>query len=360
MLTFQEYFDKITSHITEPYGTSQMKLDHDDESEEPDEGHVGNKRKRTIVFENPLKDEEFLERIDFSKLTIKKDGATEQPSAIFTDEFVTILKSQIHIYKTFIVNNVPVRQDLFDSLMVYTNDNLIKSEPVDITEPSFKKCKIDESGEIHFLESRSFTNYERVPISFELLELGKKEELNNLHITEYQNLIFKKYAAITGLFMPDYFNIEKAPFNPESLHESIFVQVVHAKNHWVVVSNYNPSYKDPDGLNNWFIYDSLNNPTHYLNQIKHVLKRICGESRFIDIIHVHVSKQIGNKDCGLFALGYPLSLAMCVDPGKLIFDQKKIREEFNDIMDNKNLFLFSNSEIDNYSPKFTKICVDLN
>ena len=126
------------------------------------------------------------------------------------------------------------------------------------------------------------------------------------------------------------------------------------------MSNSNPSYEDPECFNNWFVYDSLNNPKCYLNRIKHVLKRFSGGSRFFDIVHVNVSKQKGNKDCGLFALGYALSLAMNLDPGKLIFDQKKLRDEFNSIIDTQNLNLFSHSLIENYCPKFTKHCIDLN
>ncbi|RNA06773.1 Inhibitor of growth 1 [Brachionus plicatilis] len=112
--------------------------------------------------------------------------------------------------------------------------------------------------------------------------------------------------------MPDYFSIEGPPFNPDVLDESFFIQVAHAKNHWVVISNYNPS--EPACSNNWYIYDSLNNPGYYLYTIKNVLKRINDGSRFIKINHIPVSKQNGSIDCGFFALGYALALAMDIDP----------------------------------------------
>ncbi|RNA14216.1 hypothetical protein BpHYR1_004312 [Brachionus plicatilis] len=41
---------------------------------------------------------------------------------------------------------------------------------------------------------------------------------------------------------------------------------------------------------------------------------INGGSRFIEINHIPVSKQNGSIDCGLFALGYALVLAMDIDP----------------------------------------------
>ncbi|RNA19024.1 hypothetical protein BpHYR1_054268 [Brachionus plicatilis] len=181
--------------------------------------------------------------------------------------------------------------------------------------------QMSQCGEIYFLEARSFTDFERVPISLDLLKLDKNQELNNLHITEFQNLIFKKYGS-NRLFMPDYFSIEGPPFNPDVLDESLFIQVANAKNHWVIISNYNPS--EPACSNNWYIYDSLNNPGYYLNTIKNVLKRINGGSRFIKINHIPVSKQNGSVDCGLFALGYALALAMDIDPGDAFHTLLKI------------------------------------
>jgi hypothetical protein len=61
----------------------------------------------------------------------------------------------------------------------------------------------------------------------------------------------------------------------------------------------------------------------------------------------------------LFALGYALSLAMNIDPGKIIFDQKKIRDDFNLITYNQNLNLFSHSYVENCSLKYSKPCIDL-
>ncbi|CAF1031415.1 unnamed protein product [Brachionus calyciflorus] len=142
--------------------------------------------------------------------------------------------------------------------MNYTQKHLIKEEPTENQESNSKRLKHDESSDIQYLETRSYTNYERIPISLDLLKISKRQELNNLQITEFQNLISSKYN-ITGLFMPDYYTVENYPFNPESLRESVFIQVCHAFNHWVVVSNYHPSSNELF-LDNWYIYDSLNNP----------------------------------------------------------------------------------------------------
>ncbi|RNA11944.1 hypothetical protein BpHYR1_032890 [Brachionus plicatilis] len=109
--------------------------------------------------------------------------------------------------------------------------------------------------------------------------------------------------------MPDFYTIDNARFNPEKLSQSLFVQVLHARDHWVVVSNYNPSYVDSDdGYYNWFLYDSF------------------------PVARVEVSKQKGTKACGLFALGYSLALAMDIDPGQLVFDRNKIRGVFSEMI----------------------------
>ncbi|CAF0849480.1 unnamed protein product [Brachionus calyciflorus] len=157
IITFEQYFEKLAAHITDPYGTSQMKFDHD--LEEREEEKIGKKRKiKKIVFDNPLKTNDFLNRIDFIKFEIRK--IVEQPSDLFSKDLFTILKSQIHIYNNYIVKDQP-------------------SEPVDFQEPKAKKIKSDASDDIYYLETRSHSNHERVRISKSLLELTHNQELNN-------------------------------------------------------------------------------------------------------------------------------------------------------------------------------------
>ncbi|RNA17309.1 hypothetical protein BpHYR1_044566 [Brachionus plicatilis] len=63
------------------------------------------------------------------------------------------------------------------------------------------------------------------------------------------------------------FNIKSSKV-PEDrgLLEGVLHSVFHAKTYWVVISNYNPS--DPTSYQNWYIYESLNNPKFYLNNFK--------------------------------------------------------------------------------------------
>ncbi|RNA24201.1 zinc finger BED domain-containing 1-like [Brachionus plicatilis] len=313
IITIEQYFEKPAAHIVDPYEAVKIKFDLDGEVK--DEIETGKKRKRKVVFENPLKNQKFMDRIDFINFNIWPKPQV-QISNFFSIEMFTVLKTQIHIYNNFIVKYQPVRKDLFDALQLYTSQHLMKYEQVEfepIDQP--KRAKLDDIGDIQFSEVRFWSQYERIPISMELLQLN------------------------------------------HSQCQSLFVQVLHARDHWVVVSNYNPSYVDSDdGYYNWFLYDSMNNPEYYLNFIKPALKRLSGGSRFFNIINVEVSKQKGTKDCGLFALGYSLTLAMDIDPGKLGFDQNKIRSEFSEIIKNQNLYLFPHALI---VKKFIEKCEDL-
>ncbi|RNA00639.1 hypothetical protein BpHYR1_038965 [Brachionus plicatilis] len=112
-----------------------------------------------------------------------------------TVQYCPIYKSNEDEYKK--KNIQPVPQNLVTALASYTQLHLVRPQPL------------------------------------ELVPLYKNQELNNLHITEFQNLlpfIFNKYGS-NGLFIPDYFSIEGPPLNPDVHDESLFIQVAHAKNH---------------------------------------------------------------------------------------------------------------------------------
>ncbi|RNA11947.1 hypothetical protein BpHYR1_032893 [Brachionus plicatilis] len=106
----------------------------------------------------------------------------------------TVLKTQIHIYNNFIVKYQPVRKDLFDALQLYTSQHLMKYEQLEfepIDQP--KRAKLYDIGDIQFLEVRFWSQYEKIPISMELLQLNHSQWLNNFHITEFKNLIYKNF-----------------------------------------------------------------------------------------------------------------------------------------------------------------------
>ncbi|RNA15411.1 hypothetical protein BpHYR1_028737 [Brachionus plicatilis] len=118
IITFEQYFEKLAGHIVDPYEAVKIKFDLDDEVK--DEIETGKKRKRKVVFENPLKNQEFMDRIDFINFNIWPKPQV-QISNFFSIEMFTVLKTQIHIYNNFIVKYQPVRKDLFDALQLYTS-----------------------------------------------------------------------------------------------------------------------------------------------------------------------------------------------------------------------------------------------
>ncbi|CAF0708776.1 unnamed protein product [Brachionus calyciflorus] len=173
------------------------------------------------------------------------------------------LKAQIHCYKSFILNEIPVQDNLLTSLQQLT----------------LKLSK--QEDEVQFIKTVEYTNYERPQKSMDISDVPD--------------------STINGLLSTNIYLLERPMFNPDVLLENIFIQVVHAQNHW----------------------NSLNSPNYYLQKIKHFLKLINGGSNYMTICIIPVVQQIEYDDCGLFALGYALALALDIDPGSIYFDQSK-------------------------------------
>jgi hypothetical protein len=73
--------------------------------------------------------------------------------------------------------------------------------------------------------------------------LKKNEWLTNGHIDAYQELIHNKFkqSGFCGFFHPIRYETMKNDFyfNPETIHETPFIQVLNADNkHWVTLTNY--------------------------------------------------------------------------------------------------------------------------
>ena len=95
--------------------------------------------------------------------------------------------------------------------------------------------------------------------------------------------------------------------NPETIHESAFVTVLNAGDHWVTLTNFNPFYVDKmndSGLGIWFMYESLKNHQYY---------------------------------CGLFAVAYAMAICESKEPAKLLFLQIAMRDNFNTTLKTQEL-----------------------
>ena len=75
--------------------------------------------------------------------------------------------------------------------------------------------------------------------------------------------------------------------NPETIHESAFVTVLNAGDHWVTLTNFNPFYVDKmnvSELGTCLMYESLNNHQYYLDKIAPALKRLNIESGEVRVL----------------------------------------------------------------------------
>jgi hypothetical protein len=85
---------------------------------------------------------------------------------------------------------------------------------------------------------------------------------------------------------------------------------------------------------NWLVYESFDSD-YYVKQsaeLQHILSMIFPlEIRVssIKIKRVHVNKQAGQNDCGLFILAYIESLCRNLEPGLIIYDQNSLRDSYN-------------------------------
>ena len=136
-----------------------------------------------------------------------------------------------------------------------------------------------------------------------------------------------------------------------------FIQVLHAKDHWVTITNYNPFFDPQFSLGLWFVYDSLNRPDFYLPFLKPALKRLSFNANRFVVRTCKLTPQYGYTDCGLFALGYAIAIAERKDPAKIAFNQSVMQHQFNWMIEKSIVIQFNHSMIDN-DPVYTEHEID--
>jgi hypothetical protein len=183
--------------------------------------------------------------------------------------------------------------------------------------------------------------------------INSNEWLTNGHVNVIQSLMYDKfrYNGFSGFVHPAKF-MSMSPrdfyMNPDTIHESAFVTVLNAEDHWVTLTNFNPFYADKmneSGLGIWFMYESLNNHQYYLDKIAPALKRLNIESGEVRVLACNMPKQYGLNDCGLFALAYAIAICESKEPSKLLFQQMAMRDNFNNILKTQELKQFDCYEI---------------
>ena len=99
------------------------------------------------------------------------------------------------------------------------------------------------------------------------------------------------------------------------------LQIIHCRDsHWIVISTV-PVGGCSIPEESVFIYDSLY--TTVDQGTMRLLQKMFGKK--IALSMQSIQKQVGSKDCGLFALAVSTAIACSIDPTKILFDQSKMR-----------------------------------
>ena len=152
-------------------------------------------------------------------------------------------------------------------------------------------------------------------------------KLNDLMINMAQQLLRKQFPRITGL---------QSTLLQSKIHHAILtskehLQIIHSRgNHWIVASR----IQAEDSVVR--VYDSIYNTIDEGTQ--QVIKILFGQSFSLEI--VPIEKQIGGRDCGLFAISISVALCLGLDPATLKFDQTLMRPHFVDCLENGHLSPF--------------------
>ena len=164
--------------------------------------------------------------------------------------------------------------------------------------------------------------------------------LTDRHISAAQLLLKRQHPQIHGL-EPPVLQLTRT----FSVHKSEpFIQILNVSgNHWITVS----TVECPTGTIR--VYDSLNlSLTTSLKRLVADLMMYSGSK--ITIEHIHIQYQMGSSDCGLFAIATATALTHGLDPNRLQFSQKLMRDHLRESFERQALAIFPLKEIAARSP----------
>lgn len=182
------------------------------------------------------------------------------------------------------------------------------------SEPPCKKTKVSDNEKS---SEEEWMRLDRIVLKIADKEtITKGAELHDLHIEMYQKLLKIQFPNLMGLS-------SSLKVLPMGSWTDNYVQVYHCRsNHWITVSTLGCK----DGEIN--VYDSM-----YTSIDSGIIQKI--EDTFPDsdltVALCPVQRQIGMKDCGLFALAFATSLAFGNSPQSLSlcqFNQNSFREHY--------------------------------
>ena len=154
--------------------------------------------------------------------------------------------------------------------------------------------------------------------------------LNDRHMTAAQILLKCAHSDVAGLQAPTL----QCTRTFEVHQEKQFVQILNlSKSHWITISTLNCQ---PGTVH---VYDSMQ------LGLNSSLKRIVADLMFykgkkITIKYMHIQQQKGASDCGLFAIATATALCNGIEPNKLQFNQKLMRQHLKRAIEQQNLGVF--------------------
>ena len=135
--------------------------------------------------------------------------------------------------------------------------------------------------------------------------------LNDNHINAVNYLLKGQFPSALGLYDPRYGEDLSFPTT-----ETPFVQILHAKNHWLTVEGVNSSLVN--------VYDTMKYATTAVVQSQ-IAAIIHCKNKFITLQLQPTQKQKGDSDCALFAIAYATDLCYGNKVSTLQYYQERLR-----------------------------------
>ena len=131
----------------------------------------------------------------------------------------------------------------------------------------------------------------------------------------------KEFPSINGLRGPAQIHLYKG-----LLENSIFIFNTNS-NHWSTIANL-------EFGNIWKVHDSLSYPKETWVQF---FQDILPDEEKVVLSFENVQQQVGNNDCGLFALAFVTSLCYGDIPSLLLYDQKSLRNHYTKCIEDNQI-----------------------
>ena len=158
----------------------------------------------------------------------------------------------------------------------------------------------------------------------EVVRLG--ELLTDKHMNFAQALIKKQFNNLSRLYCTLMISQLQAPMVSENV-----LQILHVGgNHWVVASNIGCTTGEVN------LYDSIYNEISNATQM--LLKKVFGNAK---VTLPKCSKQIGNHNCGLFAIAFGTALAHGIPLSEVTLNQHTMRHHLIKCFDQLEMTPFS-------------------